>query len=82
MSGYQTGRSLSNSARRHYEVTPSADALDPKPTALWVNGGGDLVMEDGAGTVVTWEVPAGVMLPFQPVKILSGTTAQIVAVHG
>jgi len=68
---------LDSPATRHFTVTP-ADGSDLAniPRALFIGGAGDVAIRDGAGTDVTYTVPAGVLLPIRAVRVLAtGTTA-------
>jgi len=69
-------------ASKHAAITPSTTALSPLPKCLYVAVAGDLVIEDSAGTTVTYEdVPVGIF-PFRPTKVKSGTTATVLRWDG
>ena len=71
---------LEGPATRHYPITPS-DTVDlpRRPRALRVQVGGELSVVDEAGTVVSYTVLAGEVLPFRAVKVrATGTTATVV----
>jgi len=68
---------LESPATRHFAVTP-ADGSDLAniPRALFIGGAGDIAIRDGAGTDVTYTVPAGTTLLIRAVRVLAtGTTA-------
>lgn len=61
-----------------YDVTPDDNNdLSTIPRRVWVGGAGDLTIRSSEGNDVTLSsVPAGTLIPIQPVRILStGTTA-------
>jgi hypothetical protein len=70
---------LESPADRHAEITPSDDdPVIPRPRALWVNVGGTLVLEDGDGTALSYNVEAGQIIPFRAVKVKeTGTSATV-----
>lgn len=62
-------------ATRWTAITPS-DSATTNYRALWINGAGNIVLEDDLGNSETFTVTAGTLLPVQPRKVLStGTTA-------
>lgn len=66
-------------ARTHYAITPSDTTdLPQMPRALRVLTSGNLSLRDVAGTVITYTVTAGEILPFRPVRVMAtGTTATV-----
>lgn len=72
---------LTSPAVSHYTVVPD-DAVDlpVRPRALFVAGAGLAVLRDEGGSEVSYDLAAGTVLTFRPVRILAtGTTAQLVA---
>ncbi len=70
---------ISGPADLHQAITPS-DSVDvsPKPRALWVQTDGNLSIADRAGTVLTYAVKAGMVIPFRATKVrATGTTATV-----
>ncbi len=72
-------RSLESPGDRHAAVVPSDTLpLDPRPRALWCQVDGDVVIEDRDGTVLTYTLVAGQVVPFRAVKVrATGTTATV-----
>lgn len=76
-------RSLNSPAAIHAVITPN-DATPVKesigfaPTKCYVNTTGTLVIEDEAGTEVTYNVFAGQLLWFIPHLLKTGSTAELV----
>jgi hypothetical protein len=72
---------LTSPAVAHYQITPDDSAdLPVRPRALFVQTAGSAVLQDKAGTIVSYDVPAGMVLSIRPVRVLaSGTTAQLIA---
>lgn len=72
-------RGLDSPGERHFAIVPSdAQAVDPRPRALWCQTAGDLAIEDAAGTRLTYAVQAGQILPLRPLKVMAtGTTATV-----
>lgn len=72
---------LTSPAVAHYAITPSDSTdLPVRPRAVYVNAGGIAVLQDSAGSVVSYDLTAGAVLSIRPVRVLaSGTTAQLVA---
>ena len=55
-----------------------AAAVVPRPRALWCQTAGDVAIEDRDGTVLTYTVAAGQILPFRAAKVrATGTTATV-----
>ena len=70
---------LDSPAFRHFAISPSNDNdLTIKPRALYVTVEGNLEMKDDKGTILIYPVTAGQILPFRPVRVLSGTTATVI----
>jgi hypothetical protein len=68
--------------RNHAAVVPNdTDDVDPRPAALWIEAGGDLVISDesGGGNPITYTVQAGTVFPFRARVIKTATTATVVA---
>ena len=71
---------LSSPASKHRAVTPSdSTILDPMPRAIVALTAGNVVIQDGAGTSVTYPVLAGDRLDFRAYRIMAATTATVVA---
>lgn len=72
---------LTSPAVSHYAVTPSDTTdLPVRPRALFVNVAGTAVLQDKAGTVISYNLAAGAVLSIRPLRVLmTGTTAQLVA---
>lgn len=72
-------RGLESPADRHQAITPSdSAAVVPRPRALWCQTQGELALEDAAGTVLTYTVAQGQILPFRAVRVrATGTTATV-----
>lgn len=72
-------RSLESPGDRHKAVVPSDTApVTPRPRALWCQADGDVVIEDRDGTVLTYTMVAGQVLPFRAAKVrATGTTATV-----
>lgn len=72
---------LTSPAVSQYAVLPSdTDDLPVRPRAIYVNTSGTAVLKDRSGEVVSYELGAGAILSFRPVRILAtGTTAQLIA---
>lgn len=63
----------------HQEITPSADALDPRPTSIYAYGDGTVAMTDEDGVSVVYGVPAGgIWIPFSPVKVTAASSGVVV----
>lgn len=64
----------------HYLITPSDTAdLPRRPRALRVLAGGNLALRDSEGTVITYAVTAGEILPFRASRVMQSGTTAIVA---
>ncbi|HVG48066.1 MAG TPA: hypothetical protein VM899_08025 [Rubellimicrobium sp.] len=74
-------RGLESPADRHQAVTPSdSSPVDPRPRALYCQTAGDVVLEDRQGTLLTYAVQPGQVLPFRAAKVrATGTTATVYA---
>lgn len=72
-------RSLESPGDRHQLVVPSDTApVKPRPRALWCHQDGEVAVEDRDGTVLTYRLVAGQVLPFRAVKVrATGTTATV-----
>ena len=72
-------RGLESPGDRHQQITPSdAAVVVPRPRALWVQAAGNLALEDANGTVLTYAVTQGQILPFRAVRVrATGTTATV-----
>lgn len=79
---FQThAKGLNSPADRHFAILPS-DGVDlaTRPRALWCNTAGTLALRDAAGTVLSYAVTAGQVIPFRAMRVMAtGTTA---TVHG
>ncbi len=72
-------QTLEAPASRHYAITPANADLAWRPRALMVTATGDVVIQDEAGTVVTYAaVPAYTLLPIRAMQVRTGTTATVV----
>lgn len=72
---------LTSPAVAHYAITPDDNAdLPVRPRAIYVQTAGSAVLTDKSGTIVSYDLPAGMVLSIRPVRVLaSGTTAQLIA---
>ncbi len=72
-------RSLESPGDRHAAIVPSDSApVSPRPRALWCQAGGDVAIEDRDGTILTYTLAAGQVLPFRAAKVrATGTTAMV-----
>lgn len=64
---------------RHALVTPGSGVISPRPEAIYVNSDGVIIADDERDVTVTYNVKAGQNLPFIPKRILTGTTAAVIA---
>jgi hypothetical protein len=73
-------RGLESPADRHTAITPSdTSPVLPRPRALWCQTPGALALEDSTGTVLTYTVQQGQILPFRAVRVrATGTTATVI----
>lgn len=73
-------RGLASPANRHATITPSdTDILPVVPRVLYCITNGTVALADLAGTVVSYPVVAGQILPFSPIRVMAtGTTATVV----
>ncbi len=74
--GYDSG--ISGPATRHFAITPADADLAIVPRALWVDADGTLVIRDALGADITYNVIAGVILPFRGIQIRAASTATVV----
>ena len=70
---------LSSPATRHYTVTPANADLPIIPRALFIAEAGEVVVRDIEGTDVTYDLDAGILLPFRAQQVRTGTTATVIA---
>lgn len=65
----------SNPAERWYLITPSANDLAPVPRGIVCTAGGDITMEDAAGTALplTGVTADPQPLPYRPLKVTAAT---------
>ena len=77
----KVNRLLSGPAGTHFEVTPSNTVdLEPRPRGFRVASAGNLALMDEVGTVITYAVVLGEVIPFAAKRVMqSGTTATVVA---
>jgi hypothetical protein len=71
---------LESPGEHHFTVVPS-DTLDLpfRPRSLYINTAGTVRMREVDGTEVTYNVTAGQILAFRPVRIMAtGTTAAVI----
>lgn len=71
-------KGLSSPADEHYTVTPSNNALSPKPRAIRAMTSGNVTIVDKKGTSIQYAVTAGDIIPFRAEKI-TAATATVVA---
>ena len=66
---------LTSPASRHWPITPDDDNdCDPKPRAIRIGTGGNLVIRDEQNNDVTYVVADGEVLPFRPKRIMAAGT--------
>ncbi len=72
-------RSLESPGDRHKRIVPSdTQPIMPRPRALWCEQEGTVAIEDRNGTVLTYTLAQGQVLPFRAVKLrATGTTATV-----
>ena len=72
-------RGLDSPADRHGAIAPSDTApVAPRPRALYCQTAGELALEDREGTVLSYTVQPGQVLPFRAAKVrATGTTATV-----
>jgi hypothetical protein len=69
------------SSRKFQEFTPDDDVFLEGVRAVYTEGAGDLVVEDGAGTQVTFVMPdEGSGLPISPRRIRETTSVSKVVI--
>jgi len=66
---------LESPADRHFPITAADADLAIIPRSIRVDGAGTLVLRDGAGTDVTYNVVAGEVLVFRAVQVRAASTA-------
>jgi len=73
-------KGLQSPADIHFAIVPSDGADLPfVPRAIFCAASGNAVLRDRAGVDVTYQMTAGQILPFRPVRVLdTGTTATLV----
>lgn len=64
-----------------YSITPSTDALDPAPKALWANQACTITMAGLDGTSLTFTVDGAGPIPIAPVKVTAVSTGTVFALH-
>lgn len=74
------GRGLDSPGAEHFAIVPADGAdLAVRPRVLYVLTDGNLALRDSVGTVLTYPVVAGQILPFSAVGVeATGTTATVV----
>ena len=66
------------SPRDFFPITPADQDLPQIPQAIWVGGGGDLVLQGADGQAATFKnVPTGYLFIASPVRVLAATTATL-----
>jgi hypothetical protein len=66
-------------ATRHYAISPANSNLAVRPRCLLVTVAGDVVVQDEAGTNITYPaVPAYTYLLIRAVQVRTSTTATVV----
>jgi hypothetical protein len=69
---------MDHPGNEHYIITPANENLVRRPRALWILTAGDVVLQDKAGTVITYPaVPAHTLIVFRPTQVRVGTTATL-----
>lgn len=58
-----------------FTITPADEDLAVYPRALWIGGAGSLVVETIRGTVLTFTVGDGVLLPLRCKQVRAATDA-------
>lgn len=72
-------RGPSDPAIRHFTITPDSNAdLPYRPSALWVKTGGLLVIRDIEGNDISYTVEAGMIIPFEAIRVMGTTTAEVI----
>jgi hypothetical protein len=73
-------RGMESPASHHFTIAPQ-DGVDlpVRPRVLRVLTAGDLALRDASGSVITYPVQAGEVLPFSAIGVeATGTTATVV----
>jgi hypothetical protein len=72
-------RSLESPGDRHQLIVPSdTQPVAPRPRALFCQADGTVAIEDRNGTVLSYSLVAGQVLPFRAVRVrATGTTATV-----
>jgi hypothetical protein len=70
-------KGLESPADEQYTITPSADALSPKPRAIYAATTGSATLVDKNGTSIVYALTAGQILPFRPEKVTAATATLI-----
>jgi hypothetical protein len=72
---------LTSPAVGHASITPhDTDLLSPRPRSIRVLTDGDLELQLAVdGETITYPVFAGEILPVQPIRVKTGTTASVVS---
>ena len=73
--------SLDAPASRHFTITAANSDLDTRPRSLYCNTSGVVVVRDGGGIDVTYNVTAGQILPIRAVQVRIGTTATVIGLY-
>lgn len=63
---------------KHWLITPSNQFLNPRPWSIKTIAEGVAILEDEDGRIITYPTYVGEIFPFSPVKVLPGTTADLV----
>lgn len=73
-------KGLESPADSHFAITPSDSLMiSPRPRALYCQTAGTAALMDAAGTVVSYQVQAGQVLPFRASRVMAtGTTATLI----
>lgn len=70
-----------NSAYRWKAITPGAGFIEPRPEAVYVGTGGNVVAEGDDGNAETFAAQDGDILPIQPRRITSATATGLIALY-
>jgi hypothetical protein len=63
---------------RHQSVTPSDSTTYDRAAGVYCLTAGNCVVQDNAGTSITYPMTAGQVLPFPPRKIMAASTGTYV----
>jgi len=69
-------------ARTIAQIEASTDELVPRPRSLYISVSGSIVVTNDDATTATINVFEGQVLPIQPFKITTITTAEVYGLYG